>query len=265
MRILFTISICILSLLIIAPTCHKNIREDENSLSKYSYFFYGFTDECKVINVVYLCRTITGTGFLVRINGSIYLLSAAHSFFDLKHFGEEPKKYTYPTKFYLRLYRENSHNPDTISFDVSRLHPPEDYFYNHADVFWFKINIPDKYQIYSIENLLTENPKDFKKSKKGIMYGYPHIDTFDFSRQPIKSTFDASTYLDSISMTENKNESDPGLKQLDGYAAEGNSGSPLFLILNNSKIIFGGLCIAINDNKVIFVRPKDVIKEMPNK
>jgi hypothetical protein len=248
---------CILLLVLLTQSKH----EDENSLAKYSYYFYGFTDECKYFGNDKKCRVIGATGFLLKKNENLYLVTAAHSLFNLQHENQEPLKYKYPTKFFLKLNLKGSNAPMSFPFDVSLQHPPNNYFSNHSDVYCFKIDIPDKYQVYSIESLIDE--KHYHNALKGVMYGYPDIGIFNLDMEPSKATFDVSTYLRTLNITENKEESQAGLKQLSGDAGKGDSGAPLFLILNSSNVVFGGMCIASHNDEVIFVRPNNILKELP--
>jgi hypothetical protein len=234
-----------------------------SDLDKYSYYFYNYTD-CKIVNNQKICRVIGATGFLIKKGNNLYLVSAAHSFFDLQHEGQEPLKYDYPRQFNLRVYPKNSNVPETITVDVSKQHPPTNYFYSHPDVYFVKIDIPKKYQVYSVEETFTKRSKDYEKTKEGIMFGYPETGAFNINRPPDSAIFETSTYLDSVNIVEYKTENQAALKQTSGTAiTKGFSGAPMFLLLPNSKIIFGGVCIATNSMKTIFIRPSFVLSEMP--
>jgi hypothetical protein len=238
------------------------VCKPQDSLSKYSYFFYGFTNQCKTINGQLKCRVVKSSCFLVKKENKIYLVSAAHSFFNLNHAGQALPTYIYPTRFYLRVFTKITGLPDTLAFNVPPK-PADDYFLNNVDAFAIEINIPNKYIINTIEKFFPKIGRSFKKPIGAVMYGYLDKQGVDDLNQPvIKCTLSPETYFDSISITENKSESDAGLVKLGGEAGAGNSGSPLFLILANSKIIFGGLCMATNNGKIVFVRPKDVIKKI---
>jgi len=239
-------------------------KSDLDELSKYSYYFYAQTKDCRIIDRQIKCRMVGSTGFLVKDGKDLYLVSAAHSLFDLQHKGEPPLTYEYPKLFYLRLYKKKSNLPDTIPIDLSKLRPTDNYFYNHSDVFWIKINTPvDKYQIHTINHLLSKKKSEYTKIKETVMFGFPQLPSFDQNRHAIEMTFSPSNYLDSVNITENKTESQAALIPISGYGDKGYSGSPLFLKLSNSKIVFGGLCIAENNGRIIFVRPKFVFKEAP--
>jgi hypothetical protein len=239
------------------------LSQGVDSLAKYSYYVFAFTTDCKYVNGVKICRMVRYTAFIVQKNNKIYLVSAAHSFFDLQHKGQKPLSYIYPTHFQLRLYNKTTHLPETIDIDVSNKRPASNYFYSNPDVYAFEVNIPEKYEINSVEKFFTNNPNDFQKPIRGVSFGYPEFLNHSLSEAPIKCILNTSTYLDLFSATENINESDAALQPIECQAGVGDSGSPLFLILSNSKIIFGGLCIAENEGYVIFVRPKDVMNKLP--
>jgi len=246
-------------LLIISKFC---ISQD--SLSKYSYFFFGYTDQCKVINGQPKCRVVKSTCFLVRKANKLYLVSAAHSLFNLNHTGQTPPPYIYPTRFYLRVFTKGNHLADTLPFNVPPK-PASDYFLHNVDAYAIEIKIPNRYIINTVDKFFFKiSDNSFRKSIEAVMYGYLDKQGVENLQQPaMKCTFNPNSYWDSISITENQGESDAGLVKLEGEAEAGNSGSPLFLISGKAKIIFGGLCFATNNGKVFFIRPADVLKKIP--
>ena len=115
----------------------------------------------------------------------------------------------------------------------------------------------------TINHFLAKRKNDYTDIKNAVMFGFPQIQIFDPNRDAVKMTFNPADYLDSVNITENKTESQAAIQPISGNGDKGYSGAPLFLKLSNSKIIFGGLCIAENSGKVIFVRPSFVFKEAP--
>lgn len=256
--------IIILLLFILPFSSDSKSQTYPDSLKKYCYYFYAQTNDCRNMGGEIQCRIVSSTGFLVKKGRALYLVSAAHSLFDLQHEGQLPLPYQYPTTFYLRLYKNNSNTPDTIPINLSQFKPAKNYFYTHSDVFWVKIKSPiSKYQIHTINHFLATEKNDYIDIKDAVMFGFPQLPIFDPNRDALRMTFNPANYLDSINITENKTESQAAIKPISGDGDKGYSGAPLFLKLSNSKIIFGGLCIAENNGKVIFVRPSFVFKEAP--
>lgn len=74
------------------------------------------------------------------------------------------------------------------------------------------------------------------------MYGYPQKSGVDPCNRVVLNT---DTYSTPVHPMQNPTESDAALWVENVLHGIGDTGAPLFLKLLNSKIIFGGICIAI--------------------
>jgi hypothetical protein len=133
-----------------------------------------------------------------------------------------------------------------------------DFFYKNADVYAIKIILPKGYTVNSIKRFISKKTIDYTDLKSAVMFGFRGETIHECELDERNITY--------INATENKDESDLKLVIKGGSCGRGNSGSPLFLELKNSKIVFGGICLGgvIDNPEAVFVQPsylKESIKK----
>jgi hypothetical protein len=191
----------------------------------------------------------------VSAKGKTYLVSAAHSLLGIHHANEPNPRLKKPTVFHLFMNKVHSKIVERIPIDLagSILDVDSSYFTYNPDFYCVPVTIPSGYEIHTINSFFSKNGTNYDKAVRAIMYGYPENSDLDTCNGVLLQT---DTYLQPVHPVENLSESDISLHVIDGVYGKGDSGAPLFLQLNNSKIIFGGIYIAAYDQHVIFIRPE---------
>lgn len=248
----------------------KTIERD--SLYKYSYFIYGDNSSTSIEK---------GTGFFIKKNHKIYLVTANHVLTGWNVF-KKYKEVPYPDTMYVRLYNKITLQPDFIPIPIVDFKARNYGFYlfEKPDICFYELKIPDYDIVYSVEKLV-EKYQDKIEVDELIVYGFPIVDSritkFDLIRlAPEKGIGKIhtdkndsgmfkwdNTYLDTINYI--------GTASLNQRIGPGDSGAPVFLQSKNSKhkeIIFGGLVSgggSVGDSVAMYIVKPLLIKKMLNK
>src|SRR4030095_10843094 len=118
-----------------------------DSLRKYNYLKSGIINHKSAI---------IGTGFFIKRDTNVYLISAAHVLTGWNAIKKEWNK-EYPDTFYVKLTDRRTGDDILCSINVKaykrKLVPF--YIWDKPDIFLYKIKNPSSYVIHSIENLIV--------------------------------------------------------------------------------------------------------------
>jgi len=227
-----------------------------DSLRKYSYLISGIINDHSAI---------IGTGFFIRSDTNVYLISAAHVLTGWNAVKEEWNK-NYPDRFFVKLTDRTTGDDILCSLNVKaykkKLVPFS--LWNKADIFIYKIKNPSLYIINSIENLIVDTVASYLNEINRVFgYGfasYHHFSDFHSLLHLTPTLIDASTvmrYETLPNIRENKLPDSMHFIIAPVYPWKNNfgrgaSGAPVFIYSEKSgRFIFGGVVIALN-NKGMF-------------
>ena len=254
------IKILLFSFLLQSLTLYAQDQDD--TLKKYSYLIKAMIpDSVKVVNGVTYSKWMQCTGFLITEKGKIYLVSAAHSLLGVRDGFEPPAKH--PTVFYLFVKKLNSEERVMVEIDLTGRIPKSDssYFKTNPDFYCVQLDIPPIYELNTINSFFSKDSTDYDKAYIALMYGYPEKSYVDSCNRVVLKM---DNYFTPVHPEDNPTESDAALRAIDGLHGSGDSGAPLFLKLGNSKVIFGGICVATFKDNIIFIRPELLYRALKN-
>jgi len=227
-----------------------------DSLRKYSYLISGIINDHSA-NI--------GTGFFIKSDTNVYLISAAHVLTGWNAFKEEWDK-NYPDSFFIKLTDRSTGDDILCSIKVKtykkKLAPFS--IWSKPDIFIYKVKNPSSYIINSIENLVVDTvAKYLNEINRVFGYGfasYSHFSDFRSLLHLTPTLIDASTVM--------RYEAIPNIREDDlpdsmhfiiapifpskNNFGRGASGAPVFIYSEKlGRFIFGGVVIAVN-NKGMF-------------
>jgi hypothetical protein len=236
------------------------------SLQKYSYLIFGFYDVNKIGDSVDFKMT-GGTGFFIRKNGKIYLISAKHVLTPCNPDSLE-KVIHFPDSLRIRMI-DSAGTYSFIPIDIRKIKDTVtcDYHSDDPDVFCMEFKDTSGYIINSIENLIEPIVPE-NDSCKIYLYGFPSLYTkvtqetiLPFKTQ--QSTFSSGYYYANSLDSRKVNFM---MKGTDILPRKGCSGSPVFLkFKNKSNYVFGGVLTRADTISAlsIIVKSKFVIEKIP--
>lgn len=239
-------------------------------LSKYSYYLYLEVDANSIEE---------GTGFLVRKNNQLYLVTASHAisghYYDSLGMHIKPN---YPDILNLRVTRKQDGVMDFFPINIFEAKKKINllHYSKTPDICFIKIDLPEKYQINTIESLIVEYPTSQIVPDNCIMFGFPNgsssIPKLEYLRRNASLAtgkvqnysyalkWNANPYIDINQYWDDFNY----IAFLTGVFGAGNSGTPIFFT-SSQKVIFGGMCVAGNyEAKQLFALRPEVIKQLYN-
>ena len=227
-----------------------------DSLRKYSYLISGIIND-HAANI--------GTGFFIKSDTNVYLISAAHVLTGWNGFKEEWEK-NYPDRFFIRLTERTTGDDILCSINVKtykkKLAPFS--IWSKPDIFIYKVKNPSSYIINSIENLIVDTVASYLNGTNRVFaYGfasYTHFSDFHSLLHLTPTLIDASTVMryDEMPNTREDNLPDsmhfiiaPTFPSKNNFG-KGASGAPVFIYSEKlDRFIFGGVVVAVN-NKGMF-------------
>jgi hypothetical protein len=227
-----------------------------DSLRKYSYLISGIINDHSA-NI--------GTGFFIKTDTNVYLISAAHVLTGWNAVNEEWDK-NYPDRFFIKLTDRTTGDDILCSINVKAYKKKMEPFsiWNRPDIFIYRVKNPSLYIINSIENLIVDTVTCFLNEMNRVFgYGfasYAHFSDFRSLLDLTPTLIDAYTVMSYEAMPDirENNMTDsmhfiikpvfPGKNNF----GKGASGAPVFIYSEKlGRFIFGGVVIAIN-NKGMF-------------
>jgi hypothetical protein len=246
-----------LLLIIIAGFFISFSPQQNEDLRKYSYLIRGFKVR-KVASNGISKHTYTGTGFFIRKNGKVVLVTADHIF--------NKDASVMLQAYWVIVFNKKTNKQDSINIgDLSKIGKiqPDEYIKNYKDAIAIPITISGSYKINSIEKFLIPYNEDYRKIDHYINYSFPgnakfpYLPTLDIGNvnADINSPlgYGKDGVLDTVAY--------PLISKSKKFDM-GSSGSPVFFILKNNKIEFGGIGIAksLPSLNIITIKPKIVYK-----
>ena len=227
-----------------------------DSLRKYSYLISGIVNDHSV-NI--------GTGFFIKSDTSVYLISASHVLSGWNAIKEEWQK-DYPDSFYIKLTDRTTGDDILCLINVKaykkKLVPFS--IWNKPDIFVYKVKNPSSYIINSIESLIVDTVGSCLNDINRVFgYGfasYTHFPDFRSLLHLTPTLIDASTVMryDSLPNIRENNLPDSmhfiitPVSPWKNNFGRGASGAPVFIYSEKlGRFIFGGVVIAVN-NKGMF-------------
>jgi hypothetical protein len=232
---------------------------DTSSLDKYTYLIYGKTRSACVVQA---------TGFLVKKNNQVYLVTACHVINGWR-FESFEKEDSYPDTLFLRVNLKNTDSSTFVPIDISKIKNIKSKA-DWPDVYFYKLNLSSQFKIYTLDDLIHQKEEATRVPTEVLIYGF-QIGDVDFERSkflrlkpqkaiahfPDKDAYACSPIVYDV-----------------GYAGNtlgpGNSGSPVYFIYESHanvrkqiKLRFGGLLFAGNApaHSASVIRP-EVIKNL---
>ncbi len=227
-----------------------------DSLRKYSYLISGITKD-KSANI--------GTGFFIKQDTNVYLISAAHVLTGWNAIKKEWNK-DYPDTFFIKLTDRITGDDVLCLINViaykKKLVPFS--IWDKPDIFIYKIKNPSLYVINSIENFIVDTIANYiNEINKVFGYGfasYTHFTDFRSLLNLTPTVIDASTVMKYTVIPDIRENNLPDSMHFiiepifpwKNNFGKGASGAPIFIYSEKLKrFIFGGVVIAIN-NKGMF-------------
>jgi|GEM_PF-4622075 len=224
----------------------------------YSYLLFRFIDENNINQ---------GTGFFLKKNNILYLVTAAHNFHT-----DKTSKIKTAEDFYLRMPKSDN------SFDMIRIENnpinKKDIEYQNLDVNFYKVDIPESYNV----NIINIEEKRNFEVKTLISYGYSVVDDNSDNLQKYINEIRPTEFQSSIfGSYENPIRYDDGTIDFNNFAGifisttlgKGSSGSPVFSkTISNGKEVFEFVGLLHTGNliyKEVTILRKAVIKEIFDK
>jgi hypothetical protein len=244
-----------------------------DSLKRYSYLIVGRKDG----------KSITcGTGFLVKRNNKIFVISACHVFtcndvFTKKRM--EPVWDSISIRFNIKNSIYGTYFPVRIKEIRDSIKPL--YFYEKPDVFVYELKkLPDSLEVNSIENLIDINLLKNTTSNICLSYGFP-LNTNIWQTKIVNlNSIQPELYKGAIVNDPNKlitfNDTiiDKFTLLSSPLTYGGASGSPVYFVIQKlfngrklKSIIFGGVMYGSDSisNRAFIIRPEIVIGEINKK
>jgi len=225
-----------------------------DSLRKYSYLIAVYKDSLELWHL----QGIT-TGFFIKEEGQLYLLSAYHTFTQTNSISAKPKEEMILDAMRVRIIDDESNKVGFLNIALRKIKERGKSlsFYISPDIYVYKItqdfmNVP----IHSIENIIKENRDKTGTTVKAISFGFPTLKKEEkISLETYKDSFyvgQIASPSDYTQIAENK-----GIDILNVIlkpaSFNGMSGSPLFYeytkTTNGKKeewVEFGGAMVASN-------------------
>jgi len=237
-------------------------------------FFFNFNLFAKVntIDYSYLLFSVNGnsvnqgTGFFLKKNNILYLVTAAHNF----HLDKTSKIKT-TEAFYLRLPKSDN-SFDVILIENNPLN--KNIEYQNLDVNFYIINIPANYNV----NIINIEEKRIFDVKSLICYGYSVVDKNFDNLQMYIAKNEPTEFQGSIFKSYEKPiPYDDGTVDYNNFAAiyvsntlgKGSSGSPVFSkTLSNGEELFEFVGLIHTGNEIYkeaTMLRKEIIKEIFDK
>jgi hypothetical protein len=222
-----------------------------DSLRKYSYLISGIIND-QSANI--------GTGFFIKSDTNVYLISAAHVLTGWDAVKEEWDK-NYPDRFFIKLTDRNTGDDILCSINVKVYKKQMVPFsiWSKPDIFVYKIKDPSLYIINSIENLIVDTVANYLDEINRVFgYGFASYTHFSDFRSLVDLTptlIDASTVMryDAIPDTRENHLPDSmhfmiaPISPSKNNFGRGASGAPIFIYSEKlGRFIFGGVVIALN-------------------
>jgi hypothetical protein len=244
--------------------CSHKKNLDINSLEKYSYL---------IIHI--LNKNIIGnsTGFFVRQNNKLFLVTTYHTFTCFDTFSKECYKEEWDS-IAIKLYTaDNKVVFHPINIEPMKRTRQNEFFIDNPDIYIYEITpIPEDTQINSIENLTTLYSKANGEPQATIFYGYfkenkdtINPNTYSSTRQIGKMKFSTITNLG----IEEVNRIDTNIWAITPMAHHGESGAPVFFQYNkvntlDTLVTFGGMIFGIDQVKkfTYILKPEIIINRI---
>ena len=223
-----------------------------DSLKKYSYLISGIINDHSA-NI--------GTGFFIRSDTNLYLISAGHVLTGWNAIKGEWDK-NYPDSFFIKLKDRTTGDDILCAINVKAYKKKLVPFsvWSKPDIFIYKVKNPSSYIINSIENLIVDTVSSYLKEINRVFgYGfasYTHFSDFDSLLHLTPTLIDASTvmkYGEMQNIRENNLPDSmhfiiaPVLPWKNNFG-RGASGAPVFIYSEKlGRFIFGGVIIAANN------------------
>jgi hypothetical protein len=217
-------------------------QDRNDSLSKYSYLLVG-----NAYGAIHY-----GTGFFIRTQRHLFLVSAQHIFSGRDAFGHD----ILPLADTLSVRCSNQISDGQYCLKIAlkpiREKIPADSFYKNPDVYLYQVNTDDLSQINSIEEFIGQVPDARPDSVISFGYGGGSIVGNYYSNNlatalPLKYTGNVAISVNSFSFFKDYNVIDTNLYAVIPKLTGGMSGSPIFLIFGNNSpnkmILFGGVAM----------------------
>jgi hypothetical protein len=227
-----------------------------DSLRKYSYLISGVIND-QSANI--------GTGFFIKSDTNVYLISAAHVLTGWNALKQEWDK-NYPDRFFIRLTDRTTGDDILCSINVKAYKKKLVPFsvWSKPDIFIYKIKDPSSYIINSIENLIVDTVACYLNAINRVFgYGFASYTNFSDFRSLLDLTptlIDASTVMRYGAMPNIRENNLPDSMHFiiaptfpsKNNFGRGASGAPVFIYSENlGRFIFGGVVIAMS-NKGMF-------------
>ncbi len=227
-----------------------------DSLRKYSYLIFGIINDHSA-NI--------GTGFFIKSDTNVYLISAGHVLTGWNAMNEEWDK-NYPDRFFIKLTDKTTGDDILCSINVKaykkKLVPFS--IWTKPDIFIYKVKNPSLYIINSIENLMVDTVANYLNEINRVFgYGfasYTHFSDFRSLLHLTPTLIDASTMMRYGEMPNIRENNLPDSMHFTiapvfpgkNNFGKGASGTPVFIYSKKlGRFIFGGVVIAVN-NKAMF-------------
>ena len=222
-----------------------------DSLKKYSYLISGITKDNSG-NI--------GTGFFIRSDTDVYLISASHVLTGWNAIKKEWNK-NYPDTFFIKLKDKATGDDILCLINVAAYKKNLVPFsiWDKPDIFIYKIKNPSLYVINSIEDLIVDTiANNINEINKVFGYGfasYSHFSDFHSLLNLTPTVIDASTVMKYGAIPNIRENSLPDSMHFiispvfpwKNNFGNGASGAPIFIYSEKLKrFIFGGVVIAIN-------------------
>jgi hypothetical protein len=227
-----------------------------DSLRKYSYLIFGIINDHSA-NI--------GTGFFIKSDTNLYLISAGHVLTGWDAMREEWDK-NYPDRFYIKLTDRTTGDDILCSINVKAYKKKLVPFsvWSKPDIFIYKVRNPSSYVINSIENLIVDTVASYLNEINRVFgYGfasYSHFSDFRSLLHLTPTLIDASTMMSYGEMPNIRENNLPDSMHFTiapvfpckNNFGKGASGTPVFIYSEKlCRFIFGGVVIAVN-NKAMF-------------
>ena len=246
-------------------------QNDYDSLRKYSYYIVGSYDNLDS-GVVVSTGKITGTGYFIRHDNSMFFITAKHVLAGTDELCN--KKIPADDAGLMTISLVNDAGiiqPELITLNVKAIRDTAacSYLQNSPDIISYEIYNPENYKIYSVEHFLPGYiPKDWGKI---VTFGYR--DSLDVTagaligRKSIPIVINRYGFynnykfyrgkengVDSINYLVERRDSLFSIRELQGH-----SGSPAFIRDNKrNKYVFLGTLVGMSyvNNNLSFVKPR---------
>jgi len=227
-----------------------------DSLRKYSYLICGIINDHSA-NI--------GTGFFIRSDTNVYLVSAAHVVTGWNAMKEKWDK-NYPDRFFIKLPDRATGDDILCAINVKAYKKKMVPFsvWDKPDIFIYKVKNPSSYIINSIENLIVDTVGNYLDEMNRVFgYGfasYAHFSDFHSLLVLSPTLIDAHTVMKYEAMPDVREDNLPDSMHFiiapvyswKNNFGKGASGAPVFIYSDKlGRFIFGGVVIAIN-NKGMF-------------